>query len=323
MQTINEDIKAGIYKPVYLLFGEETFLKQSCKKKLRDAVTGGDTMNYNYFEGKGADVNELISLADTMPLFGDKRLILVENSGLFKSAADPLVEYLSEMPDTTCLVFVEDAVDKRSRLYKKVKELGHAAELKRQDHAQLSRWAAGLLSQNGRRITGAVMDLFLERTGDDMEQIRMELDKLISYTLGSGVVTREDVEAVTTVQVTNKVFEMVGAIVLGKTRQALELYEDLLTLKEPPMRILFLIARQFNQLLQVKEMAACGADRGAAAAKLKVPPFVAGKLMSQSGAFTKEQILSYVAGCVEAEEAVKTGRLTDRLAVELVIMKKY
>lgn len=323
MQTINEDIKAGSYKPVYLLFGEEAFLKQSYKKKLRDAVTGGDTVNYNYFEGKGLDVNELISLADTMPFFSDKRLILVEDSGLFKSAADALVEYLPGMPDTTCLIFVEGEVDKRSRLYKKVKELGHAAQMNRQDHAQLSRWAAGLLSQSGRRITGAVMDLFLERTGDDMEHIRMELEKLISYTLGEDVITREAVEAVTTVQVTNKIFEMVAAIVTGKTRQALELYEDLLTLKEPPMRILFLIARQFNQLLQVKEMTLRGADRGTIAARLRVPPFVAGKLNSQAGAFTREQILSYVAGCVEAEEAVKTGHLTDRLAVELLITRKY
>lgn len=67
MQTINEDIKNGNFRPVYLLFGEESFLKQSYKKKLRQAIAGDDTMNYNYFEGKGLDVNELISLSDTMP----------------------------------------------------------------------------------------------------------------------------------------------------------------------------------------------------------------------------------------------------------------
>lgn len=167
------------------------------------------------------------------------------------------------------------------------------------------------------------MDLFLERTGDDMENIRMELEKLISYTMGRDVITSEDVEAVTTVQVTNKIFDMVSAIVTRKTRLAMDLYEDLLTLKEPPMRILFLIARQFNQLLQVKELTTQGADRGTIASKLKVPPFVAGKMIPQAKAFTKEQILSYVTGCVEAEEDVKTGRLNDRLAVELLITKKY
>ena len=323
MQTINEDIKSGQYKKVYLLYGEESFLKQSYKKKLKEAVAGDDTMNYNYFEGKGLDVNELISLSDTMPFFSDKRLIIIEDSGFFKTSSEALADYLPMIPDTTCIVFVEDAVDKRNRLFKKVKELGHAAEMKRQDSAQLARWAGTILAQNGRKITGSTMNLFLERTGDDMENIRMELEKLISYTMGSDVVTTEDVEAVTTVQVTNKIFDMVNAIVTRKTRLAMDLYEDLLTLKEPPMRILFLIARQFNQLLLVKEMTAKGTDRGTIASKLKIPPFVAGKVSAQAGAFTREQILSYVKGCVEAEEAVKTGKMYDRMAVELLITRKY
>lgn len=280
-------------------------------------------MNYNYFEGKGLDVNELISLSDTMPFFSDKRLIIIEDSGFFKTSSEALADYLPMIPDTTCIVFVEDGVDKRNRLFKKVKELGHAAEMKRQDSAQLARWAGTILAQNGRKITGSTMNLFLERTGDDMENIRMELEKLISYTMGSDVVTTEDVEAVTTVQVTNKIFDMVNAIVTRKTRLAMDLYEDLLTLKEPPMRILFLIARQFNQLLLVKEMTAKGTDRGTIASKLKIPPFVAGKVSAQAGAFTREQILSYVKGCVEAEEAVKTGKMNDRMAVELLITRKY
>lgn len=319
MQTLNEDIKTRQFKPVYLLFGEEAFLKHSYKKRLKEAISGDDTMNYNYFEGKGLDVKELISLADTMPFFSEKRLILVEDSGFFKSASEELIAYLPVMPDTTCLIFVEEAVDKRNKLYKKVKELGYAAEMKRQDSGQLARWAASILAQNGRKITSATMNRFLERTGDDMEQIRNELEKLISYTMGKDVVTAEDVEAITTVQVTNKIFEMVNAMVAGKTRLAMDLYEDLLTLKEPPMRILFLIARQFNQLLLAKEMSTQGMDRGSIASRLKVPLFVAGKICSQAGAFSREQILGFVKNCVEAEEAVKTGRLNDRLAVELLL----
>lgn len=323
METLNQDIKSGDFKRFYLLFGEEEFLKQSYKKRLRQAVAGDDTMNYNYFEGKGLDVQELISLANTMPFFSDRRLILVEDSGCFKAASDELVEALPDIPDTTCMVFVESAVDKRNRLYKKVKELGSAVELKRQSASQLAVWAGRILAQNGRKITSSDMNLFLERTGDDMETIRTELEKLISYTMGQEIVAREDIEAVTTVQVTNKIFDMVAAIVAGKTKIAMDRYEDLLTLKEPPMRILFLIARQFNQILLVKEMMASGNDKSAIASKLKIPPFAAAKLMPQARNFTKEQLAGCVEACVEAEEAVKTGRLGDRLAVELLIMRKY
>jgi len=323
MQILNQDIKERTFKPVYLLFGEESFLKTSYKNRLKSAVIGDDTMNFSGFAGKGLDLDEVIRMADTMPFFTEYRLILIEDSGFFKNAADKLVEYLPTMPDTTCLLFVESEVDKRNRLYKKVKELGYAAEMKRQDTAQLAKWAGTILAKEGKKITSRTMDVFLSMTGDDMEHIRMELEKLISYTLGRDVITEADIEAICTVRVTSKVFDMVSAIVNRNPRKAMDLYEDLLTLKEPPMRILFLIARQFNQLLQVKELLGRGMDRSGIAARLKMQPFVVGKVMPQAKQFSHEQILSYVEFCVDTEEAVKSGRLQDRLAVELLITKEY
>lgn len=324
MKGLAQDIKSGEFKRAYLIYGEEAFLKKSYKNQLKHALIGDDTMNYHYFEGKGIDLNEIISLADTMPFFGERRVIHIEDSGLFKSGgADALVEYLPRMPDTTCLLFVETDVDKRNRLYKAVKDLGHAAEMVRQDEKQLATWAGTMLARSGRRITSRTMDLFLSKTGDDMENIRMEIEKLISYTEGRDVITDKDVEEICTERVTSKIFDMVSAIVNRKTKTAMDLYEDLLTLKEPPMRILFLIARQFNQILQVKELMAQGLDRGSIASKLKMQSFVVGKVMPQARSFSREQILSYVNLCVESEEAVKTGRLNERLAVELLITKRY
>lgn len=324
MKVLAQDIKTGEFKPVYLICGEEAFLKKSYKNRMKDALVGDDTMNFHYFEGKGLDLKEIISLADTMPFFGDRRLILIEDSGLFKSSgADALVEYLPQMPDTTCMLFVENEVDKRNRLYKKVKDLGYVAEMERQDTRQLGAWAGGILAKEGKKITGRTMELFLSKTGDDMENIRMELEKLISYTLGRDVITDQDVEEICTVRVTNKIFEMVAAIVTRNTRKAMDLYEDLITLREPPMRILFLIARQFNQILQVKELMNQGMEKNGIASKLKMQPFVVGKTIPQAKSFSREQILSYVNLCVDTEEAVKTGRLDERLAVELLITRQY
>ena len=152
MQTLNQDIKNNDFKKVYLLFGEEAFLKKSYKNRLREAITQGDTMNYNYYEGKGINVNEIISLSDTMPFFADRRLILMEDSGWFKGGpgADEMCAYIENIPDTTCLLFVETEVDKRSRMYKAVKKYGYIAEMVRQDSAQLGRWAAGILAKNGK-----------------------------------------------------------------------------------------------------------------------------------------------------------------------------
>lgn len=324
MKVLAQDIKTRQFKPVYLLYGEEAFLKKSYKNQMKEAIAGDDTMNSHSFEGKGLDLKEIISLADTMPFFGERRLLVIEDSGLFKSGGgEMLVEYLPHMPDTTCILFVESEVDKRNRLYKKVKDLGYAAEMTRQNASQLAAWAGKILAKEGKKITGRTMELFLSKTGDDMENIQMELEKVISYTMGKDVVTDQDVEEICTVRVTNKIFDMVSAIVNRKTKAAMDLYEDLLTLKEPPMRILFLIARQFNQIIQVKELMGQGMDRGSIASKLKLQPFVVGKVMPQARGFSREQILSYVNLCVDAEEAVKTGRLNERLAVELLIAKQY
>ena len=159
--------------------------------------------------------------------------------------------------------------------------------------------------------------------GEDAAAALSELEKLVSYTLGRDVITDEAVQAVCITQVTSRIFDMIAAISNRQVRKAMDLYEDLLTLKEPPMRILFLIARQFNQILQVKELAGKGMDKGTIASRLKLSPYVAGKIMLQARSFTKEQILEYVTLCVDTEEAVKTGRIQDRLAVELLITKEY
>lgn len=323
MQTLNRDIRERTFKRVYLLYGEEGFLKRSYKHRLKEAVLGDDTMNYHYFEGKGLSVPEILGLADTMPFFADRRMILIEDSGWFKSGAQEMADAVPDLPETVCMVFVEAEVDKRGRLFKAVKKYGYAAELARQSPAQLAKWAAGLLTREGKKITASTMDLLLSRTGEDMENIRSELDKLISYTLGREAVTAQDVEDICTARAENKIFDMITAISGRRTVQAMKLYEDLLILREPPMRILFLIARQFNQLLQVKELKGKGMQKAEIASRMKIPPFAAGKIMAQAGGFSREQLLSFVELCAETEEAVKQGRLSDRLAVELLICREY
>ena len=87
-----------------------------------------------------------------------------------------------------------------------------------------------------------------------MENISKELEKLLCYTMGRDVITSEDVKAICTEQTENKIFEMINAIAEKRQKKALDLYYDLLALKEPPMRILYLITRQFNLLMQVKDL---------------------------------------------------------------------
>ena len=88
VKTLNEHMKTGQFKRSYLLYGEEAYLKKQYKEKLTKAMfPDGDTVNYAYFEGKGTEPSKLIDLAETMPFFAERRLIVVENSGFFKSSS--------------------------------------------------------------------------------------------------------------------------------------------------------------------------------------------------------------------------------------------
>ena len=322
MKTIDEDIRNGQYKTMYLLYGDEAYLKKQYKDKLIKAlVAEGDTMNFSVYEGKGINPKELIDLAETLPFFAERRVILVENSGFFKNSCDDLAEYLLEPAASTCFLFVEEEVDKRSKMYKAVAKAGKAVEFGTQNEELLTRWILSRLKKENKNITGNVMQLFISKTGTDMGNIDRELEKLLCYTMGRDVIKAEDVEAITTEQVTNKIFDMVNAIAEHEQKKALDFYYDLLTLKEPPMRILFLITRQFQILMSLKDMGSKGFDQSTIASKVGIPPFAVRKNQAQAKGFTTEQLKQAIRDGVELEESVKTGRMNDQMAVELFIVK--
>ena len=322
MKTIDADIKAGSFASVYLLYGEEAYLKRQYKEKLKSAlIPEGDTMNFSAFAGKDIRPGEIIDLAETMPFFADRRLILIENSGVFKNACEELAEYMKGISPSACFVFVEDEVDKRSRMFKNVKAAGRVVEFARQNEKVLTQWILGRLKREGKNITQSVMQQFLNAVGTDMEYMDKELEKLLCYCMDKDVIEAADVAAVCVEQTSNKIFDMVHAVAEKDQKKALNLYYDLLALKEPPMRILFLIARQFKILLLVKELSGKGHDNKFIASKAGVPEFALRRNQAQAKSFTVGQLKAAVMDCVEMEEAVKTGNLNDRMAVELLIVK--
>lgn len=322
MKTIDEDIKKGQFKTVYLLYGEEAYLKKQYKDKLKKAlIAEGDNMNFSAYEGKNINPKEIIDLAETLPFFAERRVILIENSGFLKGASEDLADYLAAPSESTCFVFVEEEVDKRSKLYKAISKTGRVVEFGEQKEELLVRWIVGRLRKENKNITRDVLQLFMDKTGSDMGNIDRELEKLVCYAMEKDVIEAEDVEAVTTEQITNRIFEMVNAIAEHEQKKALDLYYDLLTLKEPPMRILFLITRQFQILLNVKDMSRKGFEQGTIASKVGIPPFAVRKNQAQARGFSKEQLKQALVDGVELEEAVKTGRMNDQMAVELFIMK--
>ncbi len=321
MKTLVEDIKSGQFKNVYLICGEEEYLKLNYKKQFIKAIAGDDTMNLGMYEGKNIDINEVIDTAETFPFFAEHRLIVMEGTGLFKSGGEQLAEYMGKIPKSTIFLFVEHDVDKRSRMYKAVKANGYICEINRQSEKDLAVWAARIFAHNGKKITNANMSYLITIAGTDMEVLSKEIEKLISYDLKKEVIAKEDIDAVCIKQLNVRIFDMVDAISVKNQKKTLDCYYELIAEKEPPMRILFMLARQFHLILQAKDLSARGMGKNQIADAMGVQGFIAGKSISQSRNFSVEELKNALEESVQTEELIKKGMLDEHIGVEMLLVK--
>lgn len=321
MKTLAADIKSGQFKNAYLICGEEEYLKLNYKNQLIKAIAGDDTMNLGLYEGKNIDINEVIDNAETFPFFAQYRLIVMDHTGLFKSGGEQLAEYMKNIPETTVFLFVESDVDKRSRMYKAVKSAGYICEINRQTEQDLANWAVRIFDHDGKKITKANMSYLIANVGTDMEVLSREIEKLISYALDKNVISKEDIDAVCVKQLNVRIFDMIDAISVKNQKKTLDCYYELIAEKEPPMRILYMISRQFNLMLQAKDLSARGMHKDQIASAMGVQGFIAGKCMSQSRNFTVADLKMGLAESVKTEEMIKSGTMDENIGVEMLLVK--
>ncbi len=320
-RQLNEDVKNGTFKQCYLIYGEEAYLRNQNRDKLVKAMAGDATsMNFTRYEGDNINPGEVIDMAETMPFLADKRVILIENSGLFKNGCPELSEYLKSPSETAYFIFAEKEVDKRKDLYKAVSKAGFEMCCDEQDESTLKTWIAAKVRSEGKTISPRAVMFMLERVGTDMSNISTELEKLICYCIDRNEITEADIEAVCANWLTNRIFAMTDAIASQNQKRAIELYYDLLALKEPPAKILALITRQFNLMLQAKEMNEHHRDNSSIASALKLAPFLVGKYLGWARAYTMEQLKEALELCAGNDEAVKKGKLDYVISVEMVII---
>lgn len=321
MERLNKDIKEHNFRHFYLLYGDEAYLRLKYKDSLIKGIIGEDTMNYSYFEGKDIDINAVIDLAETMPFFADRRLIVIENSGLLKEGGERLADYLSGMPDYLYIVMSEYETDMRSKLSKVCKNIGTCVEMKPYEGYQMKMWVASKLKKVGKKMTENDIEYLLKTAGSDMTMLNNEIDKLINYAAEREIVTAKDVDLLVTRQIDNNIFDMISAIGNRNQRVALDIYYDMLTLREAPAKILSLIARQYNLLLQTKELISLRETDKVIASKIGVPPFFVKEYTSQARLYSQDELKKAFEKCVIANEDIRIGKLKDVLAVELLIIE--
>ncbi len=321
MKQLTNDIKNKEFKKVYLLVGEEDYLKNAYAKQMVEAVTDGNNMNETYYNGNDVDVNDVIENAKSSPFFADKKIIVAENTNLFSGEGEPLAEFLPDLPDSTVMVFVERKVDKRTKLYKAIKKDGYICEIDKQGEQDVSTWAAKLLAKSNKKITKADMSYLLAMVGVDMEILSNEIEKLICYTGKRAVVKKEDIDAVCSKQLSVRIFDLMDQMSYKNQKRALDCYYELTTDKNEPFVILRMISRQFNLLLQAKDLKGRGMSKGDMMKTMGQQGFVVDKCIKQSANFSIDDLKEGLKDSVETEDKIKNGLIDPNIGVELLIVK--
>ncbi|MGN0166134.1 MAG: DNA polymerase III subunit delta [Lachnospiraceae bacterium] len=321
MERIKKDIKERNFSRFYLLYGSEDFLKNLYRDKLIKAMlTEGDDMNLSRFEGKDAAVNEVISTANTLPFFSERRVIIIKDSGWFKSSCE-IADYIQNFPETTCMIFVESDVDKRNKLYKYVSANGYSTKIDSPGIKDILPVVAATLKQKGLQISREDCEYFVTKVGSDMSRIQTELDKLVAYCNEKQVVTAEDIDGICSEVPEGKIFLMIDAIMAGQEDRALQLYYQLLAAHEKAMSVLFMLIRSYNQLYQVLSLSRKGTSKQRIMSISGVRDFMVDKYVRLGQKFETEKIKDIVSFGIELEERVKQGNLDERMAVEIFIVK--
>ncbi len=326
MKELKNHIKLKQFKPIYLLFGEEHFLMRKYKDELEKIIEpDAQTMNFDRFRDKECSVSGICDAAATLPFMSEKRLVFVESSGLFapgrKDDSERICDFLDDLPDTTHMVFVESNVDKRSRLYKKVAKLGHCAEFKTQAEKDLGVWVEQIFKKQGKSISKIDATLLIRTVSPDMETVYKECEKIIAYLGERDKVKAEDIEQICVKSLEAQIFQMLDAFGHRNAGTALDIYSKLIRLKESPIMIISMIARQIRLIIQSKLLLNKGLDSASIAQRLSQRQFVINECIRQSKNFSLEVLQKALNNCLETDVNIKSGKITDVLAVELLITR--
>ena len=315
---------------IFLLCGEELFLKNHGKNALLSTISPDSMPEFNIFtfEGRKYDLISVKEAIDALPVFSDTKLLLFNNTGIFQltgkdAATKEYREFwediIDKIPSEVYVVFDESKIDKRSSLYKKLNKKNSVVEFEYLSEEKMISWTVGLFKTMGKIISPTDAKYLIEITQDGMTSIKREAEKISAYTQGKTSVTRQDIKDITVPVVENRVFDMVDALLSKNPHDALSMLNDLLVLKEDETRILGAISSNTDKLLTVKLMADDKMDKAIIASKTKIAPFIVSKYISLSNKYNTDDLKKLLSKCVEMDKMFKLTRCDKSVILQTFI----
>ena len=327
LTDLKKELREETLRQVYLFYGKEQYLLEYYTKKIMDAVPDGGMPEFNRMvvEDNRTTPAELEDFIETYPLMSEKKLLVLQNTGLFKEAKAEIKEFwsekLSNLPDYIVLLVTESEVDKRSVLYKALSKVGCVLEFALLSQADVVTWIIRQALDEKKKITKENAAYLAEICDEGLSAVRNELNKLISY-CGEEIL-KSDIERVVSKSLQVRIFELTDSMTAKDADLAFRILGDLKNSKESAFRILYVLSNTFDQLLHTKLLLAEGASAGEISGKLKVAPFIAKKLSGNVRGFSEEFLKNRIMQTAQIDLAIKEGKISEWAAIEEYIADSF
>ena len=283
-------------------------------------------MNYTVYTGKGFDTKAFLDIGETLPFFSDNRVIVVENSNLFKKSSDGIEKKMESFPESTHVIFVESEIDKRLSLWKWFGKNGYAAEMKTPTESELRKWIGKMCRDEKKQIYENAVEYFIEAIGMKSDNMKMflilnEMEKVFSYVGDREEITIEDIREVCVDEAEDTMYAMLDAIGDRDRQQALLLYRNLLGLKMNSIAILSKLSYHIKRLMEISDLIMEGKNNDEIASVTGAPKWTIGKYKKQIRRNEGMSLKKMLDRCLETEEWIKTGRVMDVVGIEMLIIE--
>ena len=301
---------------VYLLLGDDEERKARGVEKLRRGRA------VEAYDAVGTSPEAVVSACNSFSLFGEGPFVVVRNLDAWNAAQKAvIVDYLADPPADSDLVLMGKKLGSRERLLAAVERSGEVHNFEQPTGKALVRWLAGHANKLGLDLPEEVAEDLVNRLSGDKMRLIGETEKLALY-VGDGRASHEDVALLCPPDVQSNIFAFVDDLAAGERGRAIKLLEDLIATGEPPLRLTFMIRRQFQLVARARALTEKGASGSEVAKTLKVPPFVARKLEEQGRKMDDAALERALVLVLNLESGLKGGKdLGDELQVELTVLK--
>ena len=313
---------------VYVLWGEEDYLRDSYLAELKKLclAEGTEAFNYHRLQAPGPDLASLIESVEAMPFMGERTFTEVRDFDAARCEPEALKALLQDVPEWATVAFVYDpggAPDGRLAAVKAMKKAGEDLEFTSPEAAALTRWVMRRVESCGKTIDPAAADRLIWTCGERMNGLIPEITKIVGYAKGKAV-TAADIDAVAKKAPETTVFDLTDALGAGQYDKAAQLLADLLADRdEKPQGLLAMVSEQFRRLYAAR----LARDNGQGAAFITAcVPELAGKsyplrlLQEACRRYSVERLGRAVSLCAACDYAMKsTGGREETLLKQLLL----